>query len=566
MSIGQVETGILGDYIILKELGDGMLGKVLLAQHRFLKKPFVLKVLPAELSENTSFIERFEKEVALLGTLDHPNIVKIDNVSSADGKYFLVCEALVDSKGTAMNLTQYLEHHKRLSEDEIWTIAKQVAAALDYAHQKNFGDEPFAHRSLKFNNILLDPSQDDFKVKIADFGLTRIVGIGAVLARTYRHLWEMHAFQAGFEQGEGTGDVEKLRDSFFQYYSFLAPEQKGKNVTSRDVDAKADVYSFGIMLYYLLVGVFPEGFFPMPSECNLELKRNWDHVIKQCLNVDPEKRPIVLSDFFAEEEPMIQIDKTVNIYVPKKAELNEIEPLLTEMVVVEGGAFLRGNNSGARDEMPRHAINIHSFAIDINPATNEQFIRFLSATGSEKDTQNNDMIRLRDSRIRKNGGKLSIESGYAKHPVVGVTWYGAMAYAKWVGKRLPTEAEWEAAAYGGLEGAQFPTGDDIERSQANFFNSDTTPVMSYPPNNYGLYDMAGNVYEWCMDWYGYLYYETSMQEPDNPQGPVQGVYRVLRGGCWKSLKDDMRCSHRHRNNPGVMNSTYGFRCASEGTN
>lgn len=594
MSTGHVETEILGDYLIIKELGAGMLGRVFLAQHRFLKKHFVLKVLPAELSESASFIERFEKEVALLGTLDHPHIVKIHNVCCADGKYFLVCEAMIDSKGETTNLTQYLERNKRLPEEEIWLIAKQVASALDYAHQKNFGDEPLAHRGLKLNNILIDPTHEDLSVKIADFGLSRIVGIGAVLARTYRNLWEMWAFQAGFEQGdalfdsyeEENGDVERLRSSFFQYYAFLAPEQKGKNVTTRDVDAKADIYSFGIMLYYLLVGVFPEGFFPMPSECNLELRRNWDDLIKHCLNVDPEKRPLNLSELFRDEvgqrpklmpqelsrpeyEPdpaaVFQTDKTVAIYTPKKTEMNEIEPLMTEMRVVEAGTFLRGSNNGARDEMPRHAINLPSFAIDVHPITNEQFIRFLSAMGGEKDAQNNDIIRLRDSRIRKSGGKLTIESGYARHPVVGVTWYGAMAYAKWVGKRLPTEAEWEAAAYGGLEGAPFPTGEDIERSQANFFSSDTTAVMSYPPNNYGLYDMAGNVYEWCMDWYGYLYYETSMQEPDDPQGPSQGVYRVLRGGCWKSLKDDMRCSHRHRNNPGVMNSTYGFRCAADVT-
>jgi formylglycine-generating enzyme required for sulfatase activity len=87
--------------------------------------------------------------------------------------------------------------------------------------------------------------------------------------------------------------------------------------------------------------------------------------------------------------------------------------------------------------------------------------------------------------------------------------------------------------------------------------------MSYQPNAFGLYDMVGNVYEWCLDWYGFHYYDVAVQEPDNPSGPVQGTHRVLRGGCWKSLKEDLRCSHRHRNNPGTMNGTYGFRCAAD---
>ena len=272
---------------------------------------------------------------------------------------------------------------------------------------------------------------------------------------------------------------------------------------------------------------------------------------------------IARPEFDTDPGAIFHRDTLVSQYVPKKVEVKEIDPLLSDMVIIPGGTYQRGSNDGARDEMPRHAVAVASFALDIHPVTNEQFVRFLQAMGGEKDSNNNDIIRLRDSRIKRSAGKLLIESGYGKHPVVGVTWYGAIAYAKWVGKRLPTEAEWEVASTSERENFLYPTGHEIERTQANFFSSDTTAVISYPPNELGLYDMAGNVYEWCQDWYAYNYYDMSALEPDNPKGPPQGVYRVLRGGCWKSLKEDMRCSHRHRNNPGAMNGTYGFRCAAD---
>ena len=279
----------------------------------------------------------------------------------------------------------------------------------------------------------------------------------------------------------------------------------------------------------------------------------------------PKIKPPELTrpEFVEDPGAVFQKETAVARFCPKPQEIKNQDPLLTEMAVIGGGNFFRGSMHGGRDEMPRHEITLSSFAIDIHPVTNEQYVRFLEAMGGEKDGQNNDMIRLRESRIKRSGGKLNIESGYAKHPVVGVTWYGAVAYAKWVGKRLPTEAEWEIAASCGFEENIYPTGKNIERSQANFFSSDTTAVMSYPPNGNGLYDMAGNVYEWVSDWYGYHYYDISMQEPNDPSGPAQGVYRVLRGGCWKSLKEDLRTPHRHRNNPGTMNGTYGFRCAAD---
>lgn len=318
--------------------------------------------------------------------------------------------------------------------------------------------------------------------------------------------------------------------------ALIAPEERRFEKKS----AKGDTYAFGALTYFLLMGHFPEGYFPLPS--TRSFKGNWDTLIKETLSFEPEKRAEKL-------EPLLQ-----NIYLKK--------PSFTESVVIPAGTYLRGSNQGNRDEMPKHPVHLPSFAIDIHPVTNEQFVHFLQAFGTEKDTDNHDIIRLRDSRISRVGGQLQIENGYAQHPVVGVTWYGAHAYCQWVGKRLPTEAEWEVAACGGLESILYPTGAQIDKTKANFFSSDTMPVMSYPPNGYGLYDMAGNVYQWCADWYNYHYYEASLLEPNNPQGPAQGVYRVLRGGCWKSLKEDMRCSHRHRNNPGSFNRTYGFRCAS----
>ncbi|MEM8629325.1 MAG: SUMF1/EgtB/PvdO family nonheme iron enzyme [Chlamydiota bacterium] len=298
---------------------------------------------------------------------------------------------------------------------------------------------------------------------------------------------------------------------------------------------------------------------------SLEERPSAYHALADTSGLRPVIQPKAVERPAYESDPgaIFQREMSVSRYEPTKIEVQEMEPLLSEMSIVPAGSYFRGSNTGARDEMPHHVIRLASFAIDIHPVTNEQFIRFLIVMGGEKDRYNHDMIRLRDARLKKSGGKWGIESGYAKHPVVGVTWYGAGAYARWVGKRLPTEAEWEVAASGGKETGIYPKGVGMERNQANFFSSDTTPVMSYPQGPLGLYDMAGNVYEWCEDWYSYNYYDSSAQEPENPRGPSQGVYRVLRGGCWKSSKEDLGFSHRHRNNPGTGDRTYGFRCAAD---
>jgi len=605
------ETRTFGDYQIIKEIGQGVLGAVYLAEHRFMKKQFALKMLPQELSTDRSFIQRFEEDVGVLAYLEHPHIVKIHNVSFDQGCYFLVTDCIVDEVGETRNLAHYLKERKEpFSESELMRLLQQLADALDYAHSKTASGKGIAHLGIKLNNILVSKGDGGINLMFSDYGLTRVIGSGPILSRIYQQVADSLSITDGYANSSSEKQTV-LHDTFLQSYQFLAPEQKYPRGEQRHQEA--DVYAFGVLAYYLMMKEFPEGIFPLPTEKLKHYRWNWDSLIRGCLQYDPTKRPKGLLpaldavkgkgptqlSLFAESQdnkiqqkvlrqegaqhlqPIIhtasierprhdpdpaavfQIDPTVKHYTPERPEIEDIQPLMTDMVVVQGGAFFRGSNDGNRDEMPRHKVNIASFAIDIHPVTNEQFVRFLEVMGGEKDNNHQDIVRLKESRIKRTGGKFSIESGYVKHPVVGVTWYGAVAYAKWVGKRLPTEAEWEIAARGGVENALYMTGDDIEKPQANFFNVDTTPVMSYPPNGSGLYDMAGNVYEWCHDWYDYNYYETSLQEPDDPKGPLQGVYRVLRGGCWKSLKEDLRCSRRHRNNPGTVNGTYGFRCATD---
>lgn len=634
------ETRLLGDYSLIKQIGNGSLGTVFLAEHLFMKKQYILKILPEELAVDRSFIQRFEEDVGFIAALDHPNIAKIHNVSFSQGQYFLVTDCIVDPLGETTNLAQHIMSRKeRLGEEELYHLLLQIADALDYAHSKKIGTKNAIHRGIKLNNILVGQEKNRINVYLSDFGLSKIIGIGAVLTRTYRMVAEaLGAMTADTGSGPKIGqhnypsppiDHQKLiplHAAFLQNYAFLAPEQKRLDL-AHEVTYKADIYAFGVLTYFLLTGEFPEGYFDLPSVHRGDLTCDWDSLIEECLRSNSERRPellipllggihklkstpkreierqveSVISQEIAKksaapealvseapapsapalrpvihhttlERPEVDLDPMaifqqeiggVKQYIPEHREIKNIKPLLTEMVVIKGGEFSRGSNDGNRDEMPRHRINLPSFAIDKHPVTNEQFLRFLEVMGGEKDSNHQDIIRLKESRIKRNAGKLSIESGYGKHPVVGVTWYGAVAYAKWIGKRLPTEAEWEIACRGGVENNFYPTGDDIEKTQANFFSSDTIAVLSYAPNGYGLYDMAGNVYEWCHDWYGYNYYETSVQEPDSPTGPWQGNYRVLRGGCWKSLKEDLRCSRRHRNNPGTVNGTYGFRCAAD---
>lgn len=165
----------------------------------------------------------------------------------------------------------------------------------------------------------------------------------------------------------------------------------------------------------------------------------------------------------------------------------------------------------------------------------------------------------------------------ADHPVVYVCWYAAVAYAQWAGKRLPSEAEWEYAARGGLPDAAFPWGDaPVDVTRANYCASDigmTTPVGAYPPNGYGLYDLAGNVWEYCLDeWQEAFYTVSPIQKPlagaDQSMGDDYGqvtTRRVIRGGSWGGAPVNLRVAYRDSHPPTGAGNHVGFRCVQSGS-
>jgi formylglycine-generating enzyme required for sulfatase activity/uncharacterized caspase-like protein len=237
------------------------------------------------------------------------------------------------------------------------------------------------------------------------------------------------------------------------------------------------------------------------------------------------------------------------------------------MVYVPAGKFLMGSTEDDEDadddELPQHTVTLDAFWIDKHEVTNAQYAAFLNAEGNQEEGGVTWLEADSDAvRIHERDGVWEVDSGYADHPVVMVSWYGARAYAAWVGGRLPTEAEWEKAARG-TEGQLYPWGNEVPTSDLSNFSwnvGGTTPVGSYSPagdSPYGCADMAGNVWEWVHDWYGGDYY--SVSPGSNPQGPASGTYRVLRGGAFLDLPNLVRCAVRDWYSPYDRNDHLGFR-------
>jgi formylglycine-generating enzyme required for sulfatase activity len=278
-------------------------------------------------------------------------------------------------------------------------------------------------------------------------------------------------------------------------------------------------------------------------------------------------------------------------------------------VRLDGGAFLMGDHfdEGYRQdgETPVHEVRLRPFHIDATAVTNASFGMFVKATGHITEAERfgvsavfhsafrgdrRDVVgvsegapwwlAVRGACWRHPEGPGSRIGDRGDHPVVHVSWNDARTYCAWAGKRLSTEAEWEYAARGGVEGRRFTWGDDLRphgRWMLNIWQGifpthnsaedgflTTAPVRTFDPNGYGLWQMSGNVWEWCADWFSPLYYRDS--PATDPTGPAGGEQRVMRGGsylCHHSYCHRYRVAARSSNTPESTSGNLGFRCAND---
>jgi sulfatase modifying factor 1 len=281
------------------------------------------------------------------------------------------------------------------------------------------------------------------------------------------------------------------------------------------------------------------------------------------------------------------------------------------MVRLKGGTFTMGTDSevgfSEDGEGPPREVTLDPFYIDKFAVTNAHFLKFVRETGHTTDAERygwsfvfkdflakeNDEYALQSvaeapwwlaveeaNWLRPYGpGSSVIDDDLLDHPVTHVSWNDAQAYAEWAGKRLPTEAEWEYAARGGLTGKRYPWGNELTPNgehRCNIWQGEfpehntsddgyhrTAPVNEYEPNGYGLYNTAGNVWEWCADWFSASYHTTDAYDPDNPTGPDTGYQRMMRGGshlCHRSWCNRYRVAARSKNTSDSSTTNIGFRC------
>ena len=445
--------------------------------------------------------------------------------------------------------------HRRpegISAARVSSAMLQLAEIVGFAHRL---DPPIVHRDLKPANILVPRfDADEVEFKITDFGIGGIASSQAIQAS--RQVTSPSQFLATAVRGSGS-------------YLYASPEQ----FEGRDPDPRDDVHALGVIWYQMMTGNLTRGPNASQGWRRRFLERGMSEALLELLGscLDEEKyRPdnaAVLAEKLAD---LVEVD-------PKEI----VNSIGMKLKLIPAGEFEMGSpesdSAASADEKPQHTVRItQPFYLGIHQVTRGQFGQFVEAaryqTDAEKDGKGGYGWNASSEKWERNPKFTWRSAGFEQtddHPVVNVSWNDARAFCDWLSKkegqeyRLPTEAEWEYACRAGTT-TRFSFGDDEKLlGQYAWYrgnsNNQTHPVGEKKANAFGLHDMHGNVWEWCMDWCGVDYYKTS--PASDPPGPGLGEGRVFRGGSWSLAAEDCRAAYRNWFSPSDANHDLGLRLA-----
>ena len=537
----------INGYTLKTPLGTGGMAEVWYAENRIGKKAAVKLLLP-KLCADESIVARFQNEAKVMVQLEHPNIRQVYDYDELDGRPCIIMEYLEGD-----DLKALLKQGRRFNDEELIKWWDQIVDALNYTHAQGI-----VHRDIKPSNIFLDHKGN---IKLLDFGIAK-----------------------NNEGGSGT-----MTGSTLGTRIYMSPEQVRD---PKRVDYRTDLYSLAVTFVHLLTGKAPYdstttsdfeiqlSIVTKPLDLSV-LPAEWKSFLEPYLEKDPDKRkelrPFAQSstethvkeikkveermettDDDGDEETVIEglstspifgssWNNTTNDY---SEQLNEgqiftVNGVDFTMKLVEGGEFEMGSVSQRKkdaedDELPVHRVRLSSFFMGETVVTHALW-KAVMGEGEANDNL----------------------------PMNNVTWFECQDF---IGKlnrltgrhfRLPTEAEWEYAAKGGKRHNDTTYAGSDHIGNVAWYKGNSSDqdhaVKLKDPNELGLYDMSGNVWEWCNDWYGESYYQNSPAY--DPQGPSSGTNRVMRGGSWFNPEGHCRVSFRNYDSPDIKDKFSGFRLA-----
>jgi serine/threonine protein kinase len=531
-------------YIISDMIGEGGLAKVYMAEHLKFRHKVAVKVLRKEFAANENVRKRFLAEARTLFRLSHTNLLKVTDLIEEDDLVAFVMEYI-----EGLTLKQHIDNDGVPSEDKLRNLMFQLLDVLGFIHSSGL-----VHRDIKPSNIMIGR---DLGVKLLDFGIAKSL------------------------DQESSDYTQTHTNQLMGTPMYMSPEQI---LETKSVTPASDIYSLGVVLWQTVTGRKP---YDMKTLSDFQLKSKivnetlpltgtvWDDMIQRATDKDVEKRfkdCREWRDQFMTGESIrknttssiIRDDVTVfesghiNSHTASK-EWKHAGDFYNDLVIVEGGTFKMGCSDihgidCSDKEAPAHVVRLSTYMISSFPVTEKQWELVM-------------------------GMNPSHVVGEEDCPVENVSWYDIHAFIWKLNTltggsfRLPTEAEWEYAARGGLMSKGYAYSGSNDPNEVGWMDMNSGvavtgllggladrkkhPVGLKLPNELGLYDMSGNVWEWCKDWYG----EYMPHNQIDPQGPDFGEEKILRGGSWSRSPFNARVSCRVSVHPDSRSYTCGFRLA-----